>query len=56
MKSQNAPTMPERRKLLVAGAGIAAASLIPPRISGEPILSGRFIQTTQPTPFSSWQA
>ena len=29
MKSQNAPTMPERRKLLVAGAGIAAASLIP---------------------------
>ena len=26
-----------------------------PRISGEPILSGRFIQTTQPTPFSSWQ-
>jgi len=29
MKRQNAPTMPERRKLLVAGAGIAAASLIP---------------------------
>lgn len=29
MKSQNDPTMPERRKLLVAGAGIAAASLIP---------------------------
>ncbi len=29
MKSQNAPTMPERRKLLVAGAGIASASLIP---------------------------
>lgn len=30
MKSQNNPAMPERRKLLVAGAGIAAASLIPP--------------------------
>lgn len=29
MKSQNDPTMPERRKLLAAGAGIAAASLIP---------------------------
>ena len=29
MKSQNDPTMPARRKLLVAGAGIAAASLIP---------------------------
>ncbi|EPH0542097.1 hypothetical protein N1I02_002028 [Serratia marcescens] len=29
MKSQNDLTMPERRKLLVAGAGIAAASLIP---------------------------
>ncbi|GGB96808.1 aldo/keto reductase [Dickeya fangzhongdai] len=29
MKSQHNPAMPERRKLLVAGAGIAAASLIP---------------------------
>ncbi|WP_237734016.1 hypothetical protein [Serratia fonticola] len=29
MKSQNGPTMPERHKLLVAGAGIAATSLIP---------------------------
>jgi len=29
MKSQNNPVMPERRKLLVAGAGLAAASLIP---------------------------
>ena len=29
MKSQNNPTMPERRKLIVAGAGLAAASLIP---------------------------
>jgi len=29
MKSQNDPTMPARRKLLVAGAGIAAATLIP---------------------------
>jgi len=29
MKSKINPTMPERRKLLVAGAGIAAASLIP---------------------------
>ncbi|WP_185935182.1 hypothetical protein [Klebsiella oxytoca] len=29
MKSQNTPTMPERRKLLAAGAGFAAASLIP---------------------------
>lgn len=28
MKSQNDPTMPERRKLLAAGAGIAAASLL----------------------------
>ncbi|QZN97127.1 aldo/keto reductase [Symbiopectobacterium purcellii] len=29
MKSQNTPAMPERRKLLVAGTGIVAASLIP---------------------------
>lgn len=29
MKSPNNPAMPDRRKLLVAGAGIAAASLIP---------------------------
>lgn len=29
MASQKKPTMPERRKLLVAGAGIAAVSLIP---------------------------
>ncbi|WP_200842935.1 MULTISPECIES: aldo/keto reductase [unclassified Raoultella] len=29
MKSQNNPAMPGRRKLLAAGAGIAAASLIP---------------------------
>lgn len=29
MKSQHNPAMPERRKLLVAGAGLAAASLIP---------------------------
>lgn len=29
MKSQNDPTMPEQRKLLVAGAGIAIASRIP---------------------------
>ena len=29
MKSQNNPAMPGRRKLLVAGAGIATASLIP---------------------------
>lgn len=55
MKSQNAPAMPERRKLLVAGAGIAAASLIP-GIVGEPILSGRLTQTHQPTQCCSGQA
>ena len=29
MKSQNNPAMPVRRKLLFAGAGIAAASIVP---------------------------